>query len=423
MMFNGIKKDFPIFDREVNGKRLVYLDSASTSQKPRSVIDAEKAFYERMNANVHRGIHALSQEATAAYEGVREKVRAFIGAREAGEIVFTRGTTESINLVASTWGEQNISEGDEIVVSALEHHSNLVPWQQLCKRKKALLKVIPLLKNGLLNIDALGGLLGPRTKLVALTQMSNAIGTIVPIKKVVQIVRDAGGAAVGAGGGSARIKVLVDGAQSVAHAGFDLSEMPVDFLAFSSHKMLGPTGVGVLYVKREILETMPPYQFGGEMVKEVSQTDAKWNDLPWRFEAGTPNIAGVVGLGAALDYLHKLGFDAILKHDRELAGCAREKLSQFPGLVMYGPEDGGRAELMAGGIVSFNVPGVHPHDVGSILDNEGVAVRTGHHCAQPLMERLGCDATVRVSFYVYNDISDVDAAALALQKVYDIFNV
>jgi len=420
MMFNDLKKDFPIFDRLVNGKKLVYLDSASTSQKPMVVIEAEKMFYEQMNANIHRGVHALSQEATAAYEGVREKVRAFIGAREASSVIFTRGTTESINLVASTWGEQNICSDDEIVVSALEHHSNLVPWQQLCKRKKALLKVIPLLENGILDIDALGELLGPRTKLLALTLMSNAIGTIVPIKKVVQIVRDAEAGFKNVGGkGAVGIKILVDGAQGVPHMGFDLGEMPVDFLAFSSHKMMGPTGVGVLYAKREILETMPPYQFGGDMVKAVSQTDATWNDLPHRFEAGTPNIAGVASFGAALDYVQKLGFDEILKHDRELVKYARTKLAEFPGLVLYGPED----SSLGGGIVSFNVPGVHPHDTGSILDNEGVAIRTGHHCAQPLMESLGCDSTARMSFYVYNDFLDVDATALAIQKVYDIFKV
>lgn len=407
MNLKQIQKDFPILDREVNGRPLVYLDSASTSQKPKAVIDALTKFYETTNANIHRGVHTLSEEATEAYESVREKVRVLINTREAAEIIFTRGTTEAVNLVAATWGEQNINEGDEIVVTALEHHSNLVPWQQLCKRKNATLKMVPILEDGTLDVSQLDSFISVKTRLVAVTQMSNAIGTIIPIKKIVQAAK-----AVGA-------KVLADGAQGVPHMGFDVQDEPCDFLAFSSHKMLGPTGVGVLYARCEVLETMQPYQFGGDMVKEVSDVDATWNDLPHSFEAGTPNIADTIAFGAAIDYLQGIGFDAILEHDQKLLRYAREKLSQFPRLQLYGPSD----TAMSGGIVSFNVPGVHPHDVGTILNSEGVAIRTGHHCAQPLLQKLGVSATARMSFYIYNTKEDIDAAASALQKVYGIFKV
>lgn len=402
-----LQKDFPILRREINGHRLVYLDSASTSQKPQVVIDALSRFYETSNANIHRGVHSLSEEATNAYEATREAVCNFVNAKESAEIIFTRGTTEAINLVASTWGEKNIGKGDEIVVSALEHHSNLVPWQQLCLRVGSTLKVIPIHEDGTLNLRRLDSIITEKTRLVAVTQMSNALGTTVPIKKIVQVAH-----AVGS-------KVLVDGAQGVPHMGFDVQDVPCDFLAFSSHKMLGPTGVGVLYVKREILETMQPYQFGGDMVKEVTDMEASWNDLPYSFEAGTPNIADTVAFKAAIDYLEEIGFEAILKHDQELVKYAREQMAQFPRIQLYGPQD----VTLGGGIVSFNIPGVHPHDVGSIFNDSGIAIRTGHHCAQPLLQKLGCNATARMSFYLYNTKEDVDAAMAGIKRVYNIFKV
>lgn len=399
MNLKEIQKDFPILKREINGHRLVYLDNASTSQKPQVVIDALSRFYETTNANIHRGVHTLSEEATDLYEATREKVRSFVNADHTAEIIFTRGTTEAINLVAATWGEQYIGAGDEIVVSALEHHSNLVPWQQLCARKGAVLKVG--------DVDSGALPISEKTKLVAVTQMSNAIGTTLPIKKIIQEAKKVGA------------KVLVDGAQGVPHMGFDVQDASCDFLAFSSHKMLGPTGVGVLYVRKEILETLHPYQFGGDMVKEVSDTEASWNDLPHKFEAGTPDIANVIGLGAAIEYLEKIGFEAILKHDQDLVQYARKRLAEFPRIQLYGPQD----VTQGGGIVSFNVPGVHPHDVGTILNDSGVAIRTGHHCAQPLLNKLGCNATARMSFYLYNSKEDVDAAVEALKRVYEIFKV
>ncbi len=402
-----LKKDFPIFSgnafeggREINGKKLVYLDNASTTQKPRQVLDALTHYYETMNANIHRGVHTLSEEATEAYEATRKDVADFLGC-STEEVIFTRGTTEAINLVAGTWGEQNIYSGDEVVVTGLEHHSNLIPWQQLCKKRNAELKIIPILADTTIDLEAARKLITKKTKLVAVSQMSNVTGTILPLEQIIDTAKKMGAV------------VLVDGAQGVAHMGI---KPDCDFLAFSSHKMCGPTGVGVLYGKKELLKKMPPYQFGGDMVREVHDMDATWNDLPWKFEAGTPNIADVIGFRAALKYVRDIGFEKILAHDMALAKYARERLRELPGIIIYGPENGG-------GTVSFNIPGVHAHDVGSILNEQGVAIRTGHHCAQPLMKRLQTPATARMSFYFYNSKEDVDAAIEALKKVYEIFKI
>jgi cysteine desulfurase/selenocysteine lyase len=403
-----IKQDFPIFKREINGRKLVYLDNAATTQKPQIVLDTIMHFYKTMNANTHRGVHALSQEATTAYEEVREKVARFINAVNPKEIIFTSGTTETINLVASTWGQENITKGDEIVVSELEHHSNLVPWQQLRKRKGAKLKFIPVKEDGILDLSELKYIITRRTKLVAVTMMSNAVGTIVPVEEIIKVAKSVGA------------KVLIDAAQGAAHLKIDVGKLNCDFFALSSHKMLGPTGVGVLYGKRKLLKKMSPYKFGGDMVLDVSKEGAVWNDLPQKFEAGTQNIAGVVGFGAAIDFLEKIGMDEILKHDQELARYAIEKFSDLPKIQIYGPKD----PILNGGIVAFNIKGVHPHDVGSILSEEGVCIRTGHHCAQPLLNQLGISSgTARMSFYVYNSKDDIDIAFDALQKVYEIFRI
>jgi len=405
----SLKKQFPIFERQINGKPLVYLDNGSTTQKPQVVIDALVKFYSTMNANVHRGVHTLSEEASDAYEGVRTKVAQLIGARESGEIIFTRNATESLNLVAYTWGEVNVQAGDEVVVSALEHHSNLVPWQELCRRKGAVLKILPLegdqlIADGNLDLSKLKEIVTAKCKLVAVTQMSNVLGTVVLLDKIIARAHEVGA------------KVVVDGAQGVPHLGINVAELDCDFLAFSSHKMFGPTGVGILYGKRELLEKMPPFLFGGDMVKEVSATEANWNDVPWKFEAGTPNIADVIAFGAAVDFVKSLDMKEVREHDEKLVRYARTKLEELKGVVVYGPGQ-------SGGIVSFNVPGVHPHDVASILNEAGVAVRAGHHCAQPLMIQMNVPATTRFSFSVYNDEADVDVAIEALKNVYKIFKI
>ncbi|MCC7196888.1 cysteine desulfurase [Candidatus Peregrinibacteria bacterium] len=408
-MFNSkiIQKDFPILQNMLNGKRLVYLDNASTTQKPQVVIDAISGYYSTLNSNIHRGVHTLSERATDAYENTRTKVAQFIHAEESSEIIFTRGATEAINLVASSWGETNVNEGDVIIVTALEHHSNLVPWQQLVKRKKAELRIIPITDDGFLDLNNLDTLLSGSVKLLAITQMSNVLGVQTPIKLLVQKAQEIGA------------KVLVDAAQGMAHLGLNVKELNIDFAAFSSHKMFGPTGVGVLWARKDILEAMPPYQFGGDMVKEVFPFEATWNDVPWKFEAGTPNISGVVAFGAAIEYLESFSFADIQEHDQKLYAYARTQLREFPKLKLLGPEDPAKA----GGAVSFVVDGVHPHDIGSILNDSGVAVRTGHHCAQPLMQRLQVQATVRASFSIYNDEDDVDALIGALKNVYEIFKI
>lgn len=401
----SLKKDFSILERKIHGKALVYLDNASTTQKPQVVIDALTEYYRSMNANIHRGVHTLSEEATEAFEATRSAVTSFINAAESAEIIFTRNATEAMNIVAYSYGDAHVNEGDAVVVSALEHHSNLVPWQQLCMRKGADLRVIPMNDDGTLNLDGLEKIIDEKVKIVAVTQMSNVLGTIVPLEKIIEATHKVGAA------------VMVDAAQGLPHLGADAQKLDCDFLAFSSHKMLGPTGVGVLYGKRKLLEKMEPVTFGGDMVKEVQQTSANWNDLPWKFEAGTPNIADVIAFKKAVEYLGALNFKDILEHDQKLLKYARQKLADLPGIQLYGPE----SSADAGGILSFNIPGVHPHDVGSIVNEEGVAIRTGHHCAQTLMQRLGVNATARMSFYIYNTEEDIDRAYEGLKKVYKIF--
>jgi len=406
------KNDFPILSsyKSVSAaatgsssrvKKLHYLDSAATSQKPATVIEAEKNFYLQMNANIHRGIHTLAEKATEAYERTRIDVAEFIGASDASEIIFTKGTTESINLVAYTWGEQNINEGDEIVVSIFEHHSNLVPWQQLCKRKNAVLKILHPSIDGEFLTEEL--IFSSRTKLVAITQMSNATGTLFELESVIKKAREAGAA------------VLVDAAQSVAHTALDVQKIGADFVAFSAHKMLGPTGVGVLWGKMELLEEMPPFLFGGDMIKEVTLSGATWNDIPYKFEAGTPNIAGVCAFSEAINYLRETGMDSIHDHVQELLAYAFKKLEGLPGLTLHSSKENN------GGIISFTIAGIHPHDIGSVMDSEGVAVRTGFLCAEPLVRQLGVNSLVRMSFYLYNDIDDVDAAVEAIKRTISIF--
>ncbi len=394
-----VRKDFPIFDYQPHGKRLVYLDSASTSQRPRQVIDRMVRFYETENANVHRGVYELGELATTAYEGAREICARFIGARSSRAIVFTRGTTESINLVRFSWGRANIREGDEILLTEMEHHSNLIPWQLLAQETGATLRHLPIDDSGQLRMDLLGEYIGDKTKLVGVTLMSNVLGTINPVREIADAAH-----AVGA-------RVVVDAAQAAPHLSFDVNELDTDFLAFSAHKMCGPTGVGVLYAREDLLEEMPPFLGGGEMIREVWADRATWNEIPYKFEAGTMNIAQAVGMGAAIEYLGDLGMDSVREHEMAVAGYAIERLEAI-GATVYGP----KTLKDRGGVVSFNLEEVHPHDMATIVDQEGVCIRAGHHCAQPLMRVLGVPATARASFYVYNDEHDVDAMIDALEK-------
>ncbi|MEA2447127.1 MAG: cysteine desulfurase / selenocysteine lyase [Actinomycetota bacterium] len=394
-----VRKDFPIFETESHGKPLVYLDSAATSQKPRQVIDRIVHFYEAENANVHRGVYELSEIATAAYEGAREAAGRYIGARNSRSIIFTRGTTESINLVRYTWAKENVKEGDEILVTEMEHHSNLIPWQMHVADSGAVLKHLPIGDDHKLRMDLLGEYLTDRTKLVALPLMSNVLGTINPVREVADAAH-----AVGA-------RVLVDAAQAAPHIVFDVNELDADFLAYSSHKMCGPTGAGVLYGREDLLEAMPPFHGGGEMIREVWADRATYNEIPYKFEAGTMNIAQAVGMGAAIEYLEALGRDAIREHEIELTTYALERIGAA-GATIYGPTDVNER----GGVVSFNLDEVHPHDMATIVDQEGVCIRAGHHCAQPLMRKLGVAATARASFYIYNTKEDVDALIDALEK-------
>jgi cysteine desulfurase/selenocysteine lyase len=403
--FKKLRSDFPILSRQVHGKRLVYLDNAATTQKPLSVIEAEARFYKQSNSNIHRGIHTLSEEATAQYEETRKKVARLIGASAPESIIFTKSATEAINLVAFSWGRKFLKPGDEILLSAVEHHSNLIPWQMTAQATGAKLQFVPVNAAGLLDVTKIDQLLTKRTKLVAMTGMSNVLGTLFPVR---EIARKAG--AVGA-------KFLVDGAQSVPHLETRVAEIGCDFLAFSAHKMLGPTGVGVLYGRPELLEAMDPYQGGGDMILEVWRDRARWNNLPWKFEAGTPNIAGVVGFSAAIDYLNKIGMAAVRQHDKELTAYALEELCKDPQIPLYGP----RNVDHRGGVVSFNYAQIHPHDIGTLLDQEGIAIRAGHHCCQPLMRDLGISGTARASFYIYNDKDDVDALMQALRKAATVF--
>jgi cysteine desulfurase / selenocysteine lyase len=388
------RRDFPILSRVVNGRPLVYLDSAASSQKPAAVIEAVQRYYETSHANVHRSIHTLGEEATDLYEGARDAVRAFIGARSREEIVFTRGTTESINLVAQAVG-RTLAPGDEILVTELEHHSNLVPWQMVCRDRGTVLRAVPVLPDGYLDLDAYARLLSPRTRVAALAHVSNVLGTINPVARMVEQAHRAGAL------------VLLDGAQAVPHLAVDVTALGADFYAFSGHKMLGPTGIGVLHGRREVLERLEPAWGGGEMIKEVWIDRAQWNDLPWRFEPGTPPIAGAVGLHAAVEYLSKLGMAQVSAHEQALTALAMEALARIPGVSLYGPSN----PEMKGAVVAFNVEGIHPHDGAAALDQHGIAVRAGHHCAQPLMKRLGIVGTLRASFSVYSTALDVQRLA------------
>jgi len=401
-----IREDFPILGRTVYGKPLVYLDNAATSQKPRQVIEALVRYYEHYNANVHRAVHCLGEEATAAYEEAREKVARFINAPSPECIVFTRNTTEAINLVAHTWGRANVGPESELLLTQMEHHSNLIPWQRLAAEKGASLRYIGLTDHQTLELDGLEDLMDRRTRILAVTHVSNAVGTINPVEKLAALAHRNG------------TTVLVDGAQSAPHMPVDVQAMGCDFFAFSAHKMLGPTGVGVLYARRELLEEMEPFLGGGEMISRVTLEGATWNDVPWKFEAGTPNIADVIAFSAAIDYLEGLGMENVRAHEVEVTGCALSRLRQMDEVTIYGPPGpAGR-----GGVISFNYPNLHPHDIGTVLDRHGVAIRAGHHCTQPLMRSLGVSGTARVSFYVYNTLEEVDVLVDALSRARAFFS-
>ena len=403
MNIEKIRGDFPVLHQELYGKPLVYLDNAATTQKPQCVIDTVRHYYEKDNSNIHRGVHALSERATAAYEASRETIRAFFNAKSSKEVIFTRGTTESINLIASSWGGANIGKGDEILITHMEHHSNIVPWQMLCERTGAVLKVIPMNDAGELDMDAFASLLSERTKLLGVVHMSNALGTINPIETMIQQAH-----VVGA-------KVLVDGAQAAAHIAVDVQALDVDFYVTSAHKMYGPTGVGVLIAKQALLEAMPPYQGGGDMILMVTFEKTQYNDLPHKFEAGTPNIAGVIGFGEAIKYIQSIGLHAIAEREKTLLDYASKQAQAFEGLKQIGT-----AKEKAC-VLSFVLDGVHPHDLGTILDREAVAIRAGHHCAMPVMQFYKVPATARASFSIYNTEAEVDALFAALAKARDMF--
>ncbi len=398
-----VRRDFPILGQQSHGHPLVFLDSAASAQKPQQVIDAMSDFYSRDYANIHRGVYELSQRATEAFEAARDKVRAFLNAGEAREIVFVRGTTEAINLVATAHGREHVGAGDEILITAMEHHSNIVPWQLLCEERGANLVVAPIDDRGALLLDEFEKCLSPRTRMVAVTHVSNALGSVNPVREITRLSHERG------------VPVLIDGAQAVPHGHVDVRELDCDFYAFSSHKLFGPTGIGVLYGRAELLESMPPYQGGGEMILSVSFEKSTWAEIPHKFEAGTPDIAGAVGLGAAIDYLGEVGFDRIAAHERDLLEYGTVLLGAIPGLRLIGTA----ADKAA--VLSFVLDGVHPHDVGTILDQEGIAVRTGHHCAQPVMDRFEVPATTRASVALYNTRAELDALARAILKTQEIF--
>ena len=399
-----LREDFPVLKQRIHGKPLVYLDNAATAQKPFAVIDAIRKFHEVDCANIHRGVHELSQRSTAAYEETRSKAKRFLNARAKNELIFVRGTTEGINLVASSWGRKNVKEGDEIVISALEHHSNIVPWQMLCEEKGAKLRVIPMNDRGELLLEEYEKLLGPRTRMVAVAHVSNALGTINPVREIIEMAHRAGALA------------LIDGAQAVPHLRIDVQALDADFYTFSGHKLYGPTGIGILYGKARLLNAMPPYQGGGDMIKSVTFEKTIYNDLPYKFEAGTPNIAGGIGLGAAFDYVTRIGLDKIAAYEHELLVYGTEALSRIPGLRLIGTARDKAA------VLSFVIEGIHPHDIGTVLDRQGIAVRTGHHCAQPVMEYFGVPATTRASLAFYNTPAEIDALAAGLGKVKEIFS-
>jgi len=398
-----VRKDFPLLRQQVHGKPLVYLDNAATSQKPQAVIDTLTRYYAEENSNVHRGVHLLSERATEAYEAARANVGRFLNAADTREVIFVRGATEGINVVAQSYGRACIKPGDEIIISWMEHHSNIVPWQMLCEEKGAVLRVIPINEDGEVLLDEYARLLNPRTKFVALVHVSNALGTINPVKRMIEMAH------------RQRVPVLLDGAQAVAHLPVDVQELDCDFYVFSGHKVLGPTGIGILYGKADFLEGMPPYQGGGDMILSVTFEKTRYNTLPYKFEAGTPHIAGVVGLGAALDYLRGIGLDRIATYEQELLAYGTGVLSAIPGLRLIGT-----AKEKAG-VLSFVLEGIHAHDIGTILDQEGIAIRAGHHCAMPVMQRFGVPATARVSFGLYNTKEEVDGLVKAIHKVIQVF--
>jgi len=398
-----VRDDFPILSQKIHGKPLVYFDNAATSQKPRSVIDRVARYYAEENSNIHRGVHALSERATTDYEAARAKLRGFINAQSEKEIVFVRGTTEAINLVAQSYGRSFLNAGDEIIVSAMEHHSNIVPWQMVCAQVGARLRVIPINHDGEIVMQEYGRLLNERTKFVAVTHVSNALGTIVPVKEIVALAHERG------------VPVLLDGAQAVPHLQVDVRDLDCDFYAFSGHKMFGPTGIGVLYGRAELLEKMPPYQGGGDMISLVTFEKTHYNVLPYKFEAGTPNIAGVIGLGAAVDYLQTLDWNQVTAHERRLLTHATDALAEFDPVKIIG------TARDKAGVLSFVLDHVHAHDVGTILDQEGVAVRAGHHCAMPVMQRFGVPATTRASFAFYNTVEEIDVLVKALRRVLKVF--
>jgi cysteine desulfurase/selenocysteine lyase len=403
MKASEIRELFPILNQEVNGHPLVYLDNAATSQKPVSVIEALKHYYEWDNSNVHRGVHTLGSRATDAYEGAREKVAKFIHASSEQEIVFTRGTTTAINIVATSYARSVLREGDEIVITPMEHHSNLIPWQQAAKATGATLKYIPLQKDGTISLADVENVITDRTKIVSIVYVSNVLGVINPIKEIARIAHKHGA------------KIMVDGAQSTPHMKVDVQDLDCDFYAFSGHKMCGPTGIGVLYGKKSILENMEPIEFGGEMIDHVDLQNSTWKELPWKFEGGTPIIAGAVGLGAAIDFLQQVGMDEILQHDMKLTQYALERMTKIEGLTVYGPH------VNRAGLVTFNLGDVHPHDVATVLDSLGIAIRAGHHCCQPLMRWIEESSTARASFYLYNTEDDVDQLVKGLQKTKEYF--
>ncbi|CVN23208.1 selenocysteine lyase [Streptococcus pneumoniae] len=402
MNIKDVREQFPILHQQVNGHDLVYLDSAATSQKPRVVIDAMNEYYRSYNSNVHRGVHTLGTRATDAYEGAREKVRAFIGASSVQEIIFTRGTTTALNTVAISYARANLKEGDEIVITHMEHHANIIPWQQAAKATGATLKYIPLQEDGTLSLEDVKQTITHQTKIVAVTHVSNVLGTINPIKDIAKIAHDHGAI------------IVVDGAQSTPHMQIDVQDLDCDFFAFSGHKMCGPTGIGVLYGKKDLLNNMEPAEFGGEMIDFVDLYDSTWKELPWKFEAGTPIIAGAIGLGKAIDFLNDIGMEEVTRYEHQLATYALERFKELEGATVYGPQH--RA-----GLVTFNLDDVHPHDASTVLDTEGVAIRAGHHCAQPLMKWLGVSATARASFYLYNTEEEIDELMAALRKTKEYF--
>ncbi|MGM0755738.1 MAG: cysteine desulfurase [Bacillota bacterium] len=402
MNIKDVREQFPILHQQVNGHDLVYLDSAATSQKPRVVIDAMNEYYRSYNSNVHRGVHTLGTKATDAYEGAREKVRSFIRASSVQEIIFTRGTTTALNTVAISYARANLKEGDEIVITHMEHHANIIPWQQAAKATGATLKYIPLQEDGTLSLEDVKQTITHQTKIVAVTHVSNVLGTINPIKEIAKIAHDHGAI------------IVVDGAQSTPHMQIDVQDLDCDFFAFSGHKMCGPTGIGVLYGKKDLLNNMEPAEFGGEMIDFVDLYDSTWKELPWKFEAGTPIIAGAVGLGKAIDFLNDIGMEEVSRYEHQLATYALERFKELEGATVYGPQH--RA-----GLVTFNLDDVHPHDASTVLDTEGVAIRAGHHCAQPLMKWLGVSATARASFYLYNTEEEIDELIAALRKTKEYF--